>query len=70
MFPIVEIRSNDDLAKMKSVMLLCLIPSLLLGACATQQRRETEVVIPSHDQVVRDEAPTDSGRKVPIVRTY
>jgi len=51
------------------MMLLCVLMSLLLGACA-YEHRETEVVVPSHDRVVRDEAPTDSGRKVPIVRTY
>ena len=32
--------------------------------------RETEVVIPAHDQVVRDEVPAESGRKIPVVQTY
>lgn len=54
---------------MRSIMLLCLITSVLFGACA-YQRRETEVVVPAHDQVVRDQVPAESGRKVPVVRTY
>jgi hypothetical protein len=54
---------------MKSIMLLCVLASLLFGSCA-YQRRETEVVIPAHDQVVRDEIPAESGRKIPVVRTY
>jgi hypothetical protein len=54
---------------MKSIMLLCLVTSLLLGACAFQQR-ETEVVVPPHDQIVRDQVPAESGRKIPVVQTY
>ena len=69
LFPIVEIRSNDDHTDMRLIMLLCVIMNLLLGACAFQ-RSETEVVVPSHDQVVRDEIPAESGRKIPVVRTY
>jgi hypothetical protein len=42
---------------------------MLLEACANQ-RRETEVVVPSHDQVVRDQVPADSGRKIPVVQNY
>ncbi len=55
---------------MKSIMLLSLIASLSLGACAFRHSRETEVVIPSHDTVVRDQVPTKSGRKVPVVQEY
>ena len=45
---------------MKSIMLLCVLASLLFGSCA-YQRRETEVVIPAHDQVVRDEIPAETA---------
>jgi hypothetical protein len=54
---------------MKSILLLFVVATLLLGGCATN-RRETELVVPSHDSVVRDEIPAEGGRKIPVVQEY
>ncbi len=54
---------------MKSILLLSVVATLLLGGCASN-KRETEVVVPSHDSVVRDEIPAEGGRKIPVIQQY
>ena len=56
---------------MKSILLLSVVTTLLLGGCASfRHSRETEVEIPSHNTVVRDQVPAESGRKIPVVQQY
>ncbi|MEO7166988.1 MAG: hypothetical protein ABI787_08055 [Spartobacteria bacterium] len=57
---------------MKSILLLAVVISTLLGACSSYSRRgEIATDIPPHrDTVVRDQIPAEGSRKIPVVRQY
>lgn len=64
--PIVEGESCAHLGTMKSIMLLAIIATLFLGACANLRgKREVEVVVPPHSNTVHDQFPSTGGRKTP-----
>ncbi len=52
----------------------CLIAPLVLGACESRNRYETETVVPastrSTTRVVKDEIPAEGGRKIPVIKEY
>jgi hypothetical protein len=51
---------------MKSIMLLPVIATLLLGACGSLRgKREIEVEVPPHNHPVQDHFPAESGHKTP-----
>ena len=53
------------------MMLLSVAATLLLGACASFNRKDEIVTeIPSHDTVVRDQVPAEGSRKFPVVQQY
>ncbi len=52
----------------------CLVLPLVLGACETRNRYETQTVVPASTQtttrVVKDEIPAEGGRKIPVIKEY
>ena len=54
---------------MRFILLPFVVATLLLGACASSSR-EAEVVVPSHDSVVRDQIPAEGDRKIPVIKQY
>jgi hypothetical protein len=56
---------------MKPLMLLSIVATLLLGACASFIHTDEIVTeTPSHDTVVRDQIPAEGSRKIPVVQQY
>ena len=63
---IVEEKSGDHHRAMKLIMLVAVIATLFLGACANLRgKREVEVVVPPHSNTVHDQFPSTGGRKTP-----
>lgn len=51
----------------------CLITPLVLGACETRNKYETQTTVPasrSTTRVVKDEIPAEGGRKIPVIKEY
>ncbi len=53
----------------------CLILPLVLGACETRNKYETQTVEPASTRstttrVVKDEIPAEGGRKIPVIKEY
>ena len=69
--PAEETAGKTNPNNMKSLMLLSIVATFLLGACANfSHGGEIVTETPSHDTVVRDQIPAEGSRKIPVVQQY
>ncbi len=69
--PVVETRTSGNYDGMKMILLFAVVTTTFLGACSSYSHRgEIATDIPPHDTVVRDQIPSESGRKIPVVQQY